>query len=193
MSMGKGDIDISRLILPIAVGAVALLFAAGAYFFLIAPKRAELATGGKYDLTALKQDIESDKAYATKLAALITSYEDLNSQVRQTIQAAVPVDVDGPGLMAAMDAIAQKHQMVLRSIDVSPVEDEIGGAGQATARISANFDGGDYQELKLLLADIERSSRLLDVTSIVFTPATSLYSVQLKAYYVKTPSVAPKK
>jgi len=83
--------------------------------------------------------------------------------------------------------MAQKHQMVLRSIDVSPVEDEIGQAGQATARVSANFEGGDYQELKLLLADMERSSRLLDVTSIVFTPATSLYSLQLKAYYLGAP------
>lgn len=188
MTMAKGDIDISRLIIPIAVALVALLVAGAGYVFLIAPKRSQLATGGMYDLSILKQQIESDRSYANSVGDLVESYRILNSQSRQTIQAAVPAEVDEPGIMAAVDALAQEHQMVLRSVDVSPVEDEIGLAGQATVRVSANFDGGDYQQLKLLLADLERSARLFDVTAIVFTPATALYSLQLKAYYFETPA-----
>jgi len=161
--MARSAPDISRLVMPLVITLAALLLAAGAYFMLIAPKLALLAEGGRYDLTALKADLGEEQAYAARIEAALEEYRTLNSQLRQKVQAIIPLEVDEPGIMATVDAIARTHSMVVKSIDVTPIEDEIGAAGQATARVSVNLEGGDYSEFKLFLADIERSQRLFDV------------------------------
>jgi len=182
--MANGGSNNSRILLPVLIAIVAIAAGVCAYLFLLAPKMGELAAGGAYDPSGLQSGLDSDTAYAARAEAAVAAYDNLNSQLRQKVRAIVPSDVDEPGIMATIDAIARSNNMVARSIDVTPIEDEVGEMGQVAARVSVNIEGGDYSDFKLFLADVERSQRLFDVEAVVFTPMTAMYSLQLKAFYL---------
>ncbi|HSD12177.1 MAG TPA: hypothetical protein VLC10_01345, partial [Patescibacteria group bacterium] len=74
------------------------------------------------------------------------------------------------------------NNLVLVSIDAIPDEKTVTPAGRRPVRVTLNIAGGTYQQFKLFLADLERSERIFDVQSVVFTPTGTNFGVVLRAY-----------
>ena len=98
-----------------------------------------------------------------------------------------------------MDAIAKKSKFELTNISVS--EDLSGkinleGGDQAVqdeiiihqTRVSLNFIGGGYNDMKRMLSVIEQNLRIMDINSLNFTldfDGKTTYFVTLTTYYIE--------
>jgi hypothetical protein len=182
--------------LPAITVAVALGELAAAYFLLFVPKIAPILKGGKLDPSQLEATVSDNKAYLSKLKGALADYTSFNAEKRQKAMLLVPTEPDIPGIYVQLDTIASAHEFLVSSVDVVPGES---GSMERTLkglRISANVTGGDYDQFKLFLGDLQRSSRLFDVQSVVFSPEGGSFGLVMRAYYldkqeVIAPTVAP--
>lgn len=185
-------------LIPVITVLGAILYACLAYFFLLLPMIGPLLAGGSLDVERQKQVVNQMKAESAALVAALDDYRlNVHPELRERIAAIVPADKDIPGLFVQMDAIAARHAMVLLSIDMVTDEKMTTSAGDKTVTVSANVGGADFKEFKSYLADVERSLRLFDVQSIVFTPTRGepgaaadeskkgTYSLTFRAYFAE--------
>lgn len=170
--------------IPILAVLVVVSVAAGAYFVLFMPKMAELSATGGAALSALEVQVVSDEAYEKQLDAALERFGLLNTQLRQKTQTIIPLELDAPGIFVQLDGVARKHNFVITAVSITEIEDEIGPQSQQLVKVTLNIEGGDYQQFIVYLADLERSVRLLDVESVVFTPLSAQYSLTLRTYYL---------
>lgn len=168
--------------LPILTGIVAVAYAIAAYVLLFMPKLGRLVPGGELDLSAYETRIAETKAYQGELKSVVDAYQAVNPDRRDRVRNMVTLTPDVPGLYVQLDAIARAHDLVLVSIDAIPDEKTATPAGRQSVRVTLNIAGGTYQQFKLFLADIERSERIFDVQSVIFTPASGSFGVALRAY-----------
>jgi hypothetical protein len=176
--------------LPVLVGVLAVGLLLGAYVTFFMPKIGRLVPGGQYDAAPYETAVRDEKEYQAKLTAQITKFEALNPVQREKALNLVTTEVDFPGLLVQLSEICTRHQAACPSIDV--VQDETVLAGnRRSARMSLNVTGSDYAGMKSFLADLERSRRLFDVESLIFTPGSQSFSVSLRAYYLAGSSTAP--
>lgn len=176
--------------LPVLTGvlAVGLLLLAYTVFFM--PKIGRLVPGGQYDATPYETAVRDEKDYQAKLSGQIAMFEALNPVQREKALNLVTTEVDFPGLLVQLSEICTRHQTTCPAIDV--VQDETVLAGnRRSARMSLNVTGIDYAGMKSFLADLERSRRLFDVESLIFTPGSQSFSVTLRAYYLAGAVAAP--
>lgn len=169
--------------LPIITGLLAVGYLVAAYVLLFLPKLGRLVKGGELDLSSYEDRISETRSYLDSLKGVVTNFNKVNPDRRSRVQNMVPVSPDAPGLYVQLDAIARAHDMVLVSVDALPDEKSSSPAGRKNVRVTVNIAGGTYQQMKLLLADIERSERILDVQAVIFTPSSASYGLVLKAYY----------
>jgi hypothetical protein len=169
--------------MPVITGLVFVAYAVAAYVFLFMPKIGRLVEGGEYDLSVYETRIAEAETYANQLKELESSYRSINPDRRGRVLNMVTLGPDAPGLYVQLDALARTHDMVLVSVDAIPDEKSTSPAGRKTVRAAFNVAGGTYQQLKLFLADLERSERILDAQAVIFTPATGSYGIVARAYY----------
>ncbi len=168
--------------LPVITGIVAVAYAIAAYALLFMPKLGRLVPGGELDLSAYETRVADTKAYQSELASVVSAYQAVNPDRRDRVRNMVTLTPDVPGLYVQLDAIARAHDLILVSIDAIPDEKSSTPAGRKSVRVTLNIAGGTYQQFKLFLADLERSERVLDVQSVIFTPASGSFGVVLRAY-----------
>lgn len=168
--------------LPILTGIVAVAYALSAYVLLFMPKLGRLVPGGELDLTAYESRVAETQSYQNELKSVAAAYQAVNPDRRDRVRNMVTLTPDVPGLYVQLAAIAAAHDLILVSIDAIPDEKSSTPAGRKSVRVTLNIAGGTYQQFKLFLADLERSERVLDVQSVIFTPASGSFGVVLRAY-----------
>jgi len=168
--------------LPILTGLVAVGYAVTAYAFLFMPKLGRTVTGGDLDLKPYQDRITEAAAYQTQLKTLQASFTTVNAERRARVQGMVPDDLDSESLYVLLDSIAQAHNGVLANIETSPEPKRITPDGRRAIRVTASIRNADYQSIKLILTELERSSRVIDVQSVVFTAGTKTYGLVFRAY-----------
>lgn len=168
--------------LPILTGIVAVAYAIAAYVLLFMPKLGRLVPGGELDLSAYEARVAETQSYQNDLKSVATAYQAVNPDRRDRVRNMVTLTPDVPGLYVQLAAIASAHDLILVSIDAIPDDKSSTPAGRKSVRVTLNIAGGTYQQFKLFLADIERSERILDVQSVIFTPASGSFGVVLRAY-----------
>ncbi len=170
--------------LPLITAALAILFAVLAYFFLLMPKIGPLLAGGEYDFSAIQTQLADDEAYIKKTKDTIASFGKIEAEKRDRASSIIPFDQDIPGLLVQIDDITRNNKMALSSIDTAVDEKNVTQQGRKTVRISLSVTGGDYEQFKLFLGDLERSLRLFDVTTMTFAADGKVYGVVMKTYFI---------
>ncbi len=168
--------------LPVFTGLVAFGYAMTAYAFLFMPKLGRTVSGGDLDLKPYQDRIAEAAAYQTRLKTLQSDYASVNAERRARVQEIVPDRLDAESLYVLLDGITQAHGGVLGNIDTSPDTKRIAANGRRAVRATVSIRNVDYQGLKLILTDLERSTRVMDVQSVVFTPGSKTYGIVFRAY-----------
>lgn len=169
--------------LPALIAVVAVLYAGLAWFYLFVPKIGPLLKGGKYDYTPLIKQIQDEEAYAKKVNAALTEYNQIPSKEREKLGHVIPVSPKFPSLMAQLEQIGFDNNMLLESLDVST------GAGEPIAsalpmQVTMAYSGGNEKDFTNLLEDLETSLRLIDIQKFQYSPDISGYQLVGVVYYL---------
>lgn len=170
--------------MPAITALVAIALAVAAYFLLLVPKIQPLLPGGEYDFSSIKSQLADDEAYVQKVKGVLSDFGKIDEENRLRINAIMPFDTDVPGLLVQVDEIARANKMVMQSMDTATDEKNVSPLGRKTVRISVSVSGGDYEQFKLFLGDIERSLRLFDIMALTFSADGNGYGVVMKSYYI---------
>lgn len=178
--------------------AACLGLALAGYWLLIGPKiRAVQASVGMvlHGEEAVKQNLEAQLTYLASLAGKRSQFSD--ADINQ-ITAALPNDPAVPELLASLESIARESSDGIEGVDLSIVEpSKVSGAkalaaatekdnlpaGVRAVEVSISLSARPYAQVKTLLSNIEKSLRLLDVTSLLYTPTAKAYSITVRSYY----------
>ncbi len=168
--------------LPVFTALLAVGYAVSAYAFLFIPKLGRTVSGGDLDLKPYHDRISETAAYQAQLKEMKGAYDTVNAERRARVQGIVPDALDGESLYVLLDSVVQAHGGVLASIETAPDAKKITVSGRRAIRVTASVRNTDYQGIKLILTDLERATRVLDVQSVVFASGTKQYGIVFRAY-----------
>ena len=129
----------------LALAALALLlYAAGAWFVLVSPKRAEVARLGDEVVAA------QARLVAARAAASRPSPASARVPVAEVLQLvkAMPSSADQAGLVLELSALARRSGVTLRSI--SPGTATVGSGGATMIPVTVSLDGSYFQITRFL-------------------------------------------
>jgi hypothetical protein len=169
--------------LPIMTGVLALGYLLAAYALLFMPKLGRMVAGGQLDTAPFVTAISDEKAYQSQLKAQTKSFNALNPVQREKALGLVTAEPDFPGLLVQVSELCQRHQATCPSVNVA-LDDTVLPGSRKSVRLALNVTGLDYAGMKSFLSDVERSRRLFDAESVIFSPGSQSVSVSLRAYYL---------
>lgn len=127
--------------------------------------------------------------------ALLSKYNSIQSEDLNRISTMLPDSIDTVRLIIDINTLASRYGMSLGNISIgSPDEAQADGAlGPSSddfGRLSLSFTVlSTYDRFRAFLADLERSLRLVDVTSLSFGEPTkngmTSYQVTFTTYWLK--------
>lgn len=179
---------------PNITALVFLIASAGAVFGFINPQYA------KYQILA-KDKAQYDTAYSqardvrTAREKLIASASNISNTEKSRLSKVLPDTVDTVRLTMDMNGIASKYGITIKKIDVK-VEDKKANAAYVapspfvTAAKAEDFRAlplsfsvtASYENFNKFLLDLEKSLRIIDITSISIAPGfTGLYDFAVSA------------
>jgi Tfp pilus assembly protein PilO len=111
-------------------------------------------------------------------------YEDLEADV-QNLFYVLPDNQDLPDLYVQIENIVKQNNLELQSINIAEAAPDPDQPAAEIEKLTINLTIGqaDYFQLKNLLADLESSLRLIDVTSISYSNQNNSFSLVLTTYY----------
>lgn len=151
-----------------------------------------------------RKSLQEQQDFIAKIEKLTQSYKD-NTEVLKNIDYIMTNDVDAPGLIVQLEALAGGSGMLLSNINFALSEESIGSekakevrSGEIkTEQASKQYNivninakmTGDYLAFNRFLQLVEENLRLLDIESITFAPHQTSgasnfeFDVNLRAYY----------
>lgn len=195
------------IILALIVVAVAGV----GYKYFIAPLQKDINEGGSVSLVAKDAQLKELTLYLGKMKNMSEQYQSYSESKIKTLMSILPREKDIPGLFVQMQEIAKKNNFLLGSIAFSDTgsssDENAQGTGEnantenaenAHAKNSAQsvsgikemnvsfiISGGNYDNMKSFLSDIEKNLRLFDIYDINFgSTKEGPYSMNLRTYYL---------
>lgn len=169
---------------------VAIATSVSGFLVFIQPGLRAVRVQGQSSLESSQRYVEQLQDYLDEIARVKDGLVTFNESQRARLAAIVPRQQDIAGLFVQMQALAQRHGMVLPSVDISAVsavtaEDGTpAGSGFGELGITFSVSGQDYDRFKRFVNDLQQNLRLFDITVIAFSSAESgPYSLTLKTYY----------
>lgn len=215
---GKIADFLSRFFTYIAVflGAAVLIIG---YSLLIQPKWTEVRETGIFDYNKEVKNKEEAEKYLARLRSSLEKFQAVNSSDIEKLKKSLPSEEGIQDLFIIMEKIVETSGFQLDSIDISNSE-SLSGANQAAVpaapaaadgaevkakenlpasqniyalNISVVFSGrAKYEDMKILLINMEKELRIMDIKSLSFSPGTSdsasknsSYNINLITYYYK--------
>lgn len=143
-------------------------------------------------------ELQQQKAEVERLLAAIQA---ISNEDRALLQAILPSAQEVPTLLAQIESIARQSGLVLTSFTVAetkiPHSRERGGVAVASSPLAVQkltlnltFRAGEYAQFKQLVEALERNIRLVDITSMTFSPDAKGYTINAVTYYVGSSSPA---
>jgi hypothetical protein len=177
-----------KLITPI------LLLVAGAliFFWFINPKFVEI----KATLATYQEALDKAVAAETKWEDLTRSKDNISDEEMARLMTLLPEKVDQIRLVVDMDALAKKYNAKIKDIKVNAASADTGTAREtSTTRSALNITNVTfsipltYSQFLSYLRDLEKTLKLVDVSSVTFTPVDTSniynFSVNLRTYSLK--------
>jgi Tfp pilus assembly protein PilO len=172
------------------------------YFWYIQPTYADIQDL-RSQVSDYEQTLSQVNELQTQLGNKLEKRDAITNDQLARLDRILPDTVDTVRFLIELDKIAARHGMSANDVSFSGAPQAFGGSGgDQTGRyntLSASFSvSGSYADIQDFLRDIERSSRLMDVTSFSLSPAstegsseetsslndeTNNYSITLQTYY----------
>jgi len=165
------------------------------YLLLVGPKISaarEIKSTLESAVTGERSALEQRLAY---LVTLDNRRAQVDSQTIQTVYDMLPKEPDIPGLISTIDSISKETGVIIEGIDISFIDATPSRDGTVNPNlvnipsgvqvIELNIGVGtsSYDALKLLLGNIEKSLRLMDVIGLLYSPTAKNYTLTLRSYY----------
>ena len=119
---------------------------------------------------------------------MVARYQQISQADIVRLEKTLPLKKDVASLFVQFQALAEKHQFRLLSVNIDDAIDRTAAttaaAGVQQLNVSLNLAGGSYVNLKEFLASIESNLRLFDINAVYFSPDSSSYSMNLFTYYL---------
>lgn len=98
----------------------------------------------------------------------------------------LPTDKDTEGLLQILEDKAAGQGFILKNLEINEAgaQEKAPAPGVKQLKIAANFAGGDYAAFKKLLQSLEKTARLLDVSSINFASQAANYALNISSYWL---------
>jgi len=168
-------------------------------WFLVWPEISKSQQIAKELLPSKVEELDLLTQYTAKIKDLETLVANIDNQYGRSLsllQQVLPTQANVPELIAQVDALTRKSGFEINSIDITESLSSgtvKKGAPKAVANnplhlvnINLNVAGGSYPSFKILLDNIEKNIRLLDLSSISFSGSVAEavnYNLNLRAYY----------
>jgi len=186
-----------NLITPV----ILIIISIGTFFMYIDPNyQGDNLGNGKQSIKALLAEdaeyqnaLNNTAAIGRKREALIAKKGQFSTENLTRLEKLLPDNIDNIKLVIDMNRIAQNHTLVLRNVKldtgVRSDESRIGQDNNKYGTVGLSFTvSSSYTNFQNFLNDLERSLRLVDITSLsVKGSDTNIYdfSVELKTYWLK--------
>ena len=182
---------ISKYYVAIVILLVLFTLAAG-YFFIIKDQVAEIQEVELVDLQSAMDALSGKKDTLFELEQLYEKYSRITKyQVLQLIHI-LPLQSEISYLVIEIQDFIKENYLLLNSIDVGSLKSSGISAESITTdnlsvkelKISLSINGVDsYFKLKDFLDNLSANLPLLELTSLVYSPGTDAYSLNLTTYY----------
>lgn len=181
------------------VGIVCLLVLAAGYWFLIRPKY-EVVVGNEA-VMAEEQQYEAKISYLKELNETKNLYRSISETDKEKIDLVLSARQDSDALTIALlreiGYVARLNGAVAENMKPKVLDDSTGkfiavaGPEKSVSpdkveiiNVSFTLNKVDYPALKRILARLEQSLRLLDVTKVDYNPAEKQAQIELYAYHL---------
>ena len=161
-----------------------VILAAG-YFAIIGQQLDKFNNSRQVDLSnavSRNNQLKENKAYLQQMAKT----EFLSDDDKKYIAMAVPDKFDFTSIASQLTSLAQAYNFAVISIQVDKLKtDEIkSSSGLMLVKVNMAIAGSDYNQFKLFLDGMEKSSMIFDVQSVSLVTNNS-YQLEVLAYYFK--------
>lgn len=186
----------------IVLSVVAVLLLAGGYAAILNPMVRDIREVGILDYKRELRQLDDRRLYQGRLEASLEKFRALSPDVKTSLENALPTQDDLPGLFVFLDDMIIQSGMTLASVSVTP-----GAAVTSSSTpgdvVSPNLralniqltatPNTEYQPVKTLLDNIEKSQRLFDVVSLTFVSAapsktdqsaSGAVTISMRTYYL---------
>ena len=177
-----------KIILPfLIIGLAAIVF-----FYFASPVLDQVRV-----LEVQKTELAVSLDHANKLKEkqdeLSSKYNNIDEADKKKLLQFLPNNIDNVRLIIDMNDIAKKYGLTIRNPNIVKTEDANAAATPAAAGIESSAAisfsvSSSYEILKLFLADLAKSLRIVDIESLAFTANDrNLYDYQLtlRTYWLK--------
>ena len=150
-------------------------------------------------LLANRADLEEALANAKKIQSVRETLEERYNSFSSTdlarLSKMLPSHVDNVRLVIDIDSMARAYGMSIKNIEIgqtiNPIENPSAGtiSGDSPEHLDIRFSVlGSYESLKLFLADLAKSLRIVDITDLTFTAKdidVYNFSIALRTYWLQ--------
>lgn len=182
------------------------------FYLVLSPSILRLRAGKSIGLEDRRKEVARLAQYLNDLENMKLDYKNFTQEKLNELKLILPREEDFPGLFVQMQELAKDNNFVLNSIDISYIGsgeaqdtegeegqdatsdnevqvastiDEITGGRVKELNMAFSVSGGDYDDLKNFLRDMERNIRIFDVYDIRFgSVEQGPYSLNVRTYYL---------
>lgn len=173
--------------------SIILILAAVALFMLFTSPRFARVTELSNQVAEFDSALDRSKELVSLRDALLTRYNSIPTEDVERISTMIPDSIDTVRLIIDIDALATRYGMSLNNISIGSPDDAaagIGPSGDIYGKLELSFSvASTYDRFRAFLGDLERSLRIIDVSSIVFGTPTEAgitpYTVTFTTYWLK--------
>lgn len=177
-----------RLLLPLLL----LVIAGGLFFGLTTTLFGEVDALRLAEVSA-NEDLEKALALKERYDTLNSDVNSISAADQAKLEALLPSSVDTVDLLVKINGIAKGSAMTLSDVKITTEQARSNNSGNNTiaglGTVTFNFNiNGSYGALRQFLFNIEKSLRLVDITSINFNAVERepyQYAIELKTYWIK--------
>lgn len=184
------------------------------YKMFISPNILRLKAGKNIGLEERVKEEERLSSYMNELESMRRDYKNFTEEKLNELKMVLPKEEDFPGLFVQMQELALKNNFALNTLSIdhassgsngAPAENtngeeqkpaenapgasgisELSGGRIKELNVSYSITGGDYEDLKNFLRDIEKNIRIFDIYDINFGSVEkgSTFSINMRTYYL---------
>ncbi|MDD4607345.1 MAG: type 4a pilus biogenesis protein PilO [Patescibacteria group bacterium] len=167
---------------------IALILGGLMYWLLISPQYRKLKTA-QIDLELSQQDFQLKNQQLADLQEVQTSYQQLNMNDLNKLDAILPSKQDVPEIVLQMKTIVEKSGFILSAIEINESKvdtksKEVVHPELGILKVDLKLAGGDYVRFKKLLDNFETSLPLVDIQTISFPQTLDSFNLNLQTYYL---------
>ena len=181
---------------------VILMFLMG-YFWVLQPKYEDTMDSIKTHLRLKRQSYLTKKEQLAKIEKLASTYKNMDQEKIDKVNTFLPTGRNYERLFTEMDALVSRNGLILSQMNMNvegesnekegrqqneneQEEDSIQRSTPSKVRavkIKMKLAGVDYPGLKSFISSLENNLRLMDVTSINFSPDKGTAQLRVRTYY----------